>query len=446
MEPDTARLKRAIIVPKTAMLALEGDGSFGTGGARFKAAQAIEPATQLAASALRMKSALGRLALDADGDQFAFARLTQGTADGVVKSLNNINAMMVISRDMEKLKDAASAIDSDFVVVDDFDLAMPSAGLRYTEFQKRHFRTTDAKADREMREASGTLQAHRSGIRGDNVAVGILDTGVDADHVEFRGRRVLFRHIGYYPGAGEAPRIVRGFDTDGHGTHVAGILTGRKVGVAPGALLHCASVIESETMRTSMVRTVYGLNWMLGHLKLDPAVPAVLNLSLGFPAVDNVDEKGHKTRLATIRYMIKNLIANDILVVSAIGNEGPGTCGFPAAFDEVLAVGAVDAFGRTADFSGSCTTGGTKKPDIMGFGVNVLSAVERDVDGRSLYTRMSGTSMAAPYVAGIATLYRSAYPNEPVSAIIDMIRSTAIYLGKSTQGAEAGLAAFQTNP
>src|SRR5262249_30883318 len=132
-------------------------------------------------------------------------------------------------------------------------------------------------------EESGISVAHRSGVRGSGVLVGILDTGCDADHLEFRKRRVEFRYVPFNPDR-QNMRAVRGFDITGHGTHVCGIISGRNVGVAPDVDLMVASVIESETIQTSLERIVMGLDWMLSRFdepeNLDK--PTIISMSLGF--------------------------------------------------------------------------------------------------------------------------------------------------------------------
>ena len=78
------------------------------------------------------------------------------------------------------------------------------------------------------------------------VLVGVLDTGCDADHVQFRQKRIDFCHVPLHYES-EKLREIRGFDISGHGTHVCGIIAGQHIGIAPEADLMVASVIESET-------------------------------------------------------------------------------------------------------------------------------------------------------------------------------------------------------
>jgi subtilisin family serine protease len=111
----------------------------------------------------------------------------------------------------------------------------------------------------------------------------------------------------------------------------------------------------------------------------------------------------------------------------------------------VLAVGAVDFDGQVAPFSGSGKPpdGGAAKPDVAGYGVGVYSSVERTFEGGSVYQRFNGTSMAAPYVAGIAALYRCEHPTWPVADVWKKLEDTALNLGAPADRVGAGLARYQ---
>lgn len=111
---------------------------------------------------------------------------------------------------------------------------------------------------------------------------------------------------------------------------------------------------------------------------------------------------------------------SEAMIFAAIGNGGSGRAGYPALFESVFGIGAVDFSCKVAPFSGNRrvrpdeldATGlpVAEKPDFFGYGQTVRSCVHRDHAGGSHYETMSGTSMAAPYAAAIAALYLSRQP------------------------------------
>jgi len=92
-------------------------------------------------------------------------------------------------------------------------------------------------------------------------------------------------------------RPVQGFDVDGHGTHVCGVIAGRNVGVARDVTLMVASVINSESLKTNLDRVAVGLDWMLARFENRGNIskPTIINMSLAFklgsiaaPQVQNI--------------------------------------------------------------------------------------------------------------------------------------------------------------
>lgn len=172
--------------------------------------------------------------------------------------------------------------------------------------------------------------------------------------------------------------------------------------------------------------------------------PTIISMSLGFRP-EWVSTPDLQTVIDGIKLLLSTLVNDfDVLPVVAIGNDGPGTMRLPGYFPEVLSVGAVDFNLNSAPFSGGGISPitGTPEPDITGYGVNVLSSLERDVGNRSLYARMSGTSMATPYVTGIAALFASANPELQGNALRQEIINRAMPLGSPPDRVGAGLARF----
>jgi subtilisin family serine protease len=134
----------------------------------------------------------------------------------------------------------------------------------------------------------------------------------------------------------------------------------------------------------------------------------------------------------------------DVLPVVSIGNDGPGMLRAPGYFNEAFSVGALNFDLQPAPFSGGgiSPVTGKSEPDIMGFGVNVLSSLERDIDGRSIYGVMDGTSMAAPYVTGIAALCACADPKLQGERLRNYLVKHAIKINADPERVGAGLARF----
>jgi len=173
--------------------------------------------------------------------------------------------------------------------------------------------------------------------------VGVLDTGCDADHLEFRQKRIDFRYVSPLDPVTNAMRPIQGFDTDGHGTHVCGIIAGRNVGVARDVTLMAAAVVNSESLQTNLERVVVGLDWMLSRFESRENIskPTIINMSLAFTLATIAAPQGQNI-VTAMTSLLDDLVAVDVLLVAAIGNDGPGVVRMPACFPEVLSVGAVD--------------------------------------------------------------------------------------------------------
>ena len=245
----------------------------------------------------------------------------------------------------------------------------------------------------------------KQGLSGKGVRVGHLDTGADGRHPALKAAIAQFAEVdfvGRLKNPNPAP-----YDSDEHGTHTAGTIAGRAVqgkyiGVAPGADLCCAMVIEGGEI---IARILGGLNWAVGQ------GVKVISLSLGL--------RGWWEDLIPIVHILR---ARNVLPVIAVGNEGPGTSRSPGNYPEALSVGAVDQAGQVADFSSSqrfARNDDPIVPDVVAPGVNVISARPAN-----RYQSMDGSSMATPHIAGLAALLCEAKPNSTVSEVEEAIFSS----------------------
>ncbi|MFC9970786.1 S8 family serine peptidase [Spirillospora sp. NPDC127200] len=245
----------------------------------------------------------------------------------------------------------------------------------------------------------GAPAAWQAGFTGTGATVAVLDTGIDETHPDLRDRVAEKKD---FVGTTDAE------DGNGHGTHVAATVAGsgagaggERRGVAPDARLVVGKVLENDGSGTESV-VIEGMEWAASRAK-------IVNMSLGGDATDGTDPLSAAVDRLTAKH-------GTLFVVSAGNNGGTGTVGSPATADTALAVGAVDGSDRIAPFSsGGPRTGRTAaKPEITAPGVDIIAArAARSAEGRPIddrYSLMSGTSMAAPHVAGAAALLLQKHP------------------------------------
>ncbi len=254
--------------------------------------------------------------------------------------------------------------------------------------------------------------------------------------------------------SGGTPRLDLYFDTQGHGTHVAGIAAGHGMynlagfeGVAPGAQVIGLKIANDARGGISVTGSMLRAMNYAAQFAAQRGLPLVLNMSFG---VGNE----HEGRAAIDSLVDAFLLAHPTVVFTvSAGNDGPGisTVGFPGSADLVLSVGALEpgAFTRApqpgpppADRMGwwSSRGGDLAKPDLVAPG-QAFSTVPRWNLGDEIKT---GTSMAAPQVAGVVACLMSAMVQEhrPFNAadIMQALRATATRLpGWSTADQGAGV-------
>ncbi len=262
----------------------------------------------------------------------------------------------------------------------------------------------------------GAPSAWQAGYEGSGVEVAVLDTGVDAEHPDLAGKVQQAQDFSGSP-TGPADRF-------GHGTHVAATIAGAgagaggtRKGVAPKADLLVGKVLGDDG---------YGYeSWIIAGMEWAAAEGAkVVNMSLGGGATDGTDPMSQAVNDITAR-------TGTLFVVSA-GNEGQDeSIGTPGAAASALTVAAVDRNDALADFSSRGPRLGDAglKPEISAPGVGIVAAraagtaMGGPVD--DLYTAASGTSMAAPHVAGAAALLAQQHPDWKADQLKNALVSTA---------------------
>lgn len=210
---------------------------------------------------------------------------------------------------------------------------------------------------------------------GRGVRVAIIDTGIDTSHPDLVGQV-----DGGYNAITKSEASEAYQDDNGHGTHVAGTVAALRdgrgvVGVAPQARLYAVKVLDADGSG-NLSDVIDGIVWAASNDM------QVANMSLGAPF-------GSDTMQRALRFAK----GRGLIVVAAAGNSG-GSVGYPGAYPETIAVSAADSNDALAAFSSR-----GPEVDFIAPGVDVVSS---KMGGG--FVSYSGTSMAAPHVAGLAAL------------------------------------------
>lgn len=226
---------------------------------------------------------------------------------------------------------------------------------------------------------TGVIQ---SGFSGAGMKVAVLDTGMDLQHPDFVGRNITSRNL--IDGNASAQ------DIHGHGTHCIGTACGPRIaaGIPRYGIAYNSEIFVGKVLSDSGVGTqgaiVSGMMWAIEQ------GCEIISMSLG----------GQGPVAPAYRRAAQHALANNCLIIAAAGNDSirPSvirSTSAPANTPEIISVAAIDSQLAVADFS----NGG--KIEIAAPGVNVFSTVPMS----RRYSTKSGTSMAAPHVAGIAALW-----------------------------------------
>ncbi|MFW5945288.1 MAG: S8 family serine peptidase [Candidatus Natronoplasma sp.] len=245
-------------------------------------------------------------------------------------------------------------------------------------------------------EMIGTQYAHQMDEYGDEVLVAVLDTGIDYNHPDLEDK--MWDGMGYdFVNDDDDP-----MDEDGHGTHVAGIVSS----IAPEAELMALKVIEEE-----------GGDWKNLRDAIDYSIENgadIITMSLGA-------ERGRLR--PPVERGINDAYNEGILLTAAAGNDDKDDEFFPAAYDSVIGVSSVNSTKEKAQYSNYgdwiemvAPGGDSERP--------VFSTI---LDGS--YGNKIGTSMACPFVTGAAALRMSARPGESNQEVREVLQETAIDLG-----------------
>ncbi len=234
----------------------------------------------------------------------------------------------------------------------------------------------------------------------DKIKVAIIDSGLDmTDNIDVAGR------INLIPGEEEVLPLFK--DTTGHGTSIASIISANSdyeysdvMGINDQVELYSAKVLD-YTNSAPISRVIEGIYWAIEQ-DVD-----IINLSFG------------TAQNSEALYMaVRDAYDAGILIIAASGNSG-GDIEYPAAYDEVMAVGSVDSTGTISDF---CSTG--EKMEVVAPGELI-----KTTGGFGGEIIVSGTSMAVPHVVGIASILWQKDKTKSADFIRQLINESANYLG-----------------
>lgn len=256
-----------------------------------------------------------------------------------------------------------------------------------------------------------------------SVVVAIVDSGVDRNHDDLKAQLLpgcnMVNIIGQSADKGwrwegrYRSRDANPQDEVGHGTHVAGIaaaMTNNGVGVA-GVTWFCK--IMPVRVLARMVRIVDGA-FKASGIASDIAAGIIWAADNGAHII-NLSFGGHQDTFVE-EDAVKHAIDKGCLVVAAMGNDGNNFPAFPAAFPDVVAVGAIDRSNQRPSWS---NTG--SHISLVAPGVDIFSS-----DLPNTYTSKNGTSMAAPHVSGVAALVKSCNPELTAAEIAQILQETAL--------------------
>ncbi|BBI34711.1 S8 family peptidase [Cohnella abietis] len=241
-----------------------------------------------------------------------------------------------------------------------------------------------------------------------DVIVAVLDTGVQADHPDLKGRLVKGVNI---VDPSSAPE-----DDVGHGTHVAGIIAANvnnKEGVA--GMTWFTKIMPVKVLDSSGAGSTYsvaqGIIWATDH------GANIINMSLG-----------NYAEAEFLHDALKYAYEHGVVLVAASGNDNTDRPGYPAAYPEVFAVSATDQNEMRAEYSNY-----GDYIDVAAPGSSIPSTYPG-----SRYAALSGTSMACPHVSALASLVKAANPKLSNIEIMDLLRRTSRDLGKSGKDKDFG--------
>lgn len=246
------------------------------------------------------------------------------------------------------------------------------------------------------------LDAQRDALRsiraladfGSGIKIAVLDGGVDLDHPDLVDQQMP---------------AVSGAQSTLHGTAVASIIVGKTTGIAPRA-----DAFQVPVFTEDQTGTLKGCS----QLTLARAIKAACDQGARIINISgaHLSNSGHPTD--EMRDAIEYCVTKDVQVVAAVGNDGLATDTLPASMQHVLAVGAHDIKGHAAPFNNSGP--GLRNKTIFAPGVDI------SYTNQHATAKISGSSFAAPVVAGLCALVRAVAPSMSISDLQNLFFQSCV--------------------
>ena len=282
---------------------------------------------------------------------------------------------------------------------------------------------------------------HQMGYRGAGILIAVLDggfTGTDQSPF-FDSLRADERML---PSVDIVDQDSLVWESSSHGTKVLSTMAANVPGVLLGTAPE-ASYLCIKTEDTRGEHRIEECHWVVGIEYADSIGADVVNSSLGYTTFDDprmdYDSSSLTGRLSVASQAANIAADKGILVVTSAGNEGSSAwrlIGIPADAEKALSVGATDMRGNLASFSSvGPSADGRVKPDVVAPGAWVFTA-----DAYQYRIAIgSGTSFAAPIMAGLVACLRQAFPDQPVDNIFDALRKSGSQAQSPDNAAGYGL-------
>lgn len=366
-----------------------------------------------------------------------FEKIDKNLLDKIVtQNKNNANINCIIlskeyDRTKKELKNILNENICELPIISGFAVECTSANLyKIAKLNCVRFISSDAKVNSLMYKTNNFLHTEnlRNKIRNESThSVVVIDTGV-YPHIDFcLGKNRIIKFVDLINNKDIS------YDDNGHGTFVTGVLAGNSIVDKYTGIDNSVNIIVIKALdsggETTSIKILQAMQWVLDNSEKYNI--KVVCMSFGSLLGDKNDP---------LMFGVEVLWNNGITVVCAGGNSGPelSTIMSPGASKKVITVGSLDEIEHgliVADFSSRGPVGNYYKPDLLVPGVNITSTNVFHLN-KKFYTKMTGTSVSTPMVAGVVSLLYKINPNYSPDQIKYMLISacTKITGDKNSEG------------